>query len=41
MRAIATLIAAGIALTALGGCQTGEREETETEQEDGEQEDED
>ncbi len=35
MRAIATLIAAGIALAALGGCQGGEEEgEGRTEQED-------
>ncbi len=38
MRAIASLIAAGIALAALGGCQAAEQEEAETEQEDGEQE---
>lgn len=38
MRAIATLIAAGIALAALGGCQAGEEErEADTEQEEGEE----
>lgn len=36
MKAIGTLIAAGIALAALGGCQGGQQEEAETEQEDGE-----
>ena len=42
MRAIATVIAAGIALAVLGGCQGGgEDGEAETEQEDGEGEDED
>jgi hypothetical protein len=42
MRAIATLIAAGIALAALGGCQSGgEDGEADTEQEDGEGDDED
>jgi hypothetical protein len=34
----ATLIAAGIALAALGGCAGGEGEEAETEQEGGERE---
>ena len=38
MKAIVTLIAAGIALAALGGCQEGGDEEREgTEQRDGEQ----
>ncbi len=41
MKAIATMIAAGIALAALGGCQGGEREEAESEQEEGGQDQED
>jgi hypothetical protein len=36
MKAIGAVIAAGIALAALGGCQSGEREEAETGQEEGE-----
>lgn len=39
MRVIATLIAAGIALAALGGCNGGEREEADTEENEREDDD--